>query len=92
MNKIIARKPVATELGTWISGELGRLSAVDRRVIYNRTRRDEAKREFDARIKKLDEESIEIREACPHYSTTHHPDPSGGSDSYSQCDHCGKEW
>lgn len=33
----------------------------------------------------------DIIDQCSHYSKTRHTDPSGGSDSFTECDICGKE-
>ena len=32
----------------------------------------------------------EAQEDCPHLLTTHYPDASGGNDSFTKCDTCGK--
>lgn len=47
--------------------------------------------DFQAEVKKLNGELAAIREQCPHWSTTFHGDPSGGSDKSNTCDFCGAE-
>lgn len=34
---------------------------------------------------------ITLQKQCSHWSKTHHSDPSGNSDSFYECDICGKE-
>lgn len=33
-----------------------------------------------------------LQSRCPHANPKRHPDPSGGSDSVTECLDCGKEW
>jgi len=40
-------------------------------------------------IDKLIDDKSKIRDDCKHFSVTYHSDPSGGNDSYHECDICG---
>lgn len=40
----------------------------------------------------IDEGLTEARKRCKHWTRTHHPDPSGGSDSHYTCDICGERF
>lgn len=51
---------------------------------------EEAKR-HEATVKDLRIRLGLIRKRCPHPTTTYHPDPSGNSDSYYECNLCGAE-
>lgn len=46
-------------------------------------RHGEAIKEIDSRLK-------EAQTRCKHWSRTYHPDPSGNSDSFYECDTCQK--
>lgn len=46
----------------------------------------EYKKQMDALNKKL----AVVKSSCPHLVTSYHPDPSGNSDSYHECEHCEK--
>ncbi len=39
----------------------------------------------------LDQLEASIQEECKHWFTTYHGDPSGGSDSFDECQICGKQ-
>ncbi len=52
----------------------------------------EAETEYKTAVKAREQRLRNVQVDCPHYETTYHGDPSGGSDSFTQCDWCGKEW
>lgn len=56
---------------------------------YNAALNDENRR-HEAKIKELDARVTELRKKCKHWERTYHPDPSGNSDSYYECQVCGK--
>lgn len=51
--------------------------------------RDEDTR-HEAEKKRLNQYKLNIQAECPHHEQTWHGDPSGGSDSYYDCDLCDK--
>ncbi len=55
------------------------------------TRESEKKRreEFDDKIAKI---ISDIQSKCPHWETSYYGDPAGGSDSFTECDLCKKQW
>jgi predicted aconitase len=89
---IMAAKPPGADAADWIAGELKRLQSVRERNSRINTKRQDAREVYETSMILIDGEMEEIRRGCPHYSTTHHPDPAGGGDSFRVCDHCGKEW
>lgn len=42
------------------------------------------------KIARLNAKMAEMRTKCQHKKCTYHGDPAGGSDSYHECDDCGK--
>lgn len=50
--------------------------------------RNEREKLVDA-IKEVDVKILYTQKRCEHYATIYHPDPSGNSDSYYECDICG---
>ena len=46
--------------------------------------------ERDDQIKVLEEEMKKMQAECKHQVTHYHPDPSGNSDSWTECVICGK--
>lgn len=47
---------------------------------------------YDEAKQRHKREMNELYEECPHYETSWHGDPAGGSDSYTECSLCGKQW
>lgn len=41
---------------------------------------------------KFDEQLEDLQIECSHWETTYHGDPSGGSDSHTTCEICGRQW
>ena len=41
-------------------------------------------------IKEIKLKITTLQKKCSHWSQSYHPDPSGNSDSYNECDICGK--
>ncbi len=55
----------------------------------------EMRQEEESHKKILEAQRIElgtIQIECPHWEVKYYGDPAGGSDSYSECTLCGKEW
>jgi len=51
---------------------------------------EEENKKHEAKVKNVKQRMTELQERCKHWSKTYHPDPSGNSDSYYECDICGK--
>jgi hypothetical protein len=47
--------------------------------------------EVKHQIEELNKQIREVQGQCPHIETTYYGDPSGGNDSTTLCDWCGKE-
>jgi hypothetical protein len=55
----------------------------DQEILYKRQKQER---------KELEDRYAKMRADCPHPEVVNCRDPSGGSDSYSQCTYCGKEF
>jgi chromatin segregation and condensation protein Rec8/ScpA/Scc1 (kleisin family) len=51
---------------------------------------EEENKKHEAKIKDVKQRMTALQERCKHWSKTYHPDPSGNSDSYYECDICDK--
>lgn len=51
---------------------------------------ERARQEYDKVSSDLNKETANMQSQCPHRRKTYHSDPSGGRDSYYECNHCGK--
>lgn len=48
-------------------------------------------KEYEANLRELDGYIQITQKQCPHWLTKRHRDPSGGSDSWTECELCGAE-
>lgn len=64
---------------------------IRKRLRRVRDERSDIEAEYKADLIRLDQERDEIRRSCPHFTSTYHGDPSGGRDSWTECDDCGAE-
>jgi hypothetical protein len=85
-----ARPPHADETN-WIADQLDVVRSLGSDIAENHRLRQEAERAFADKIAKLDKRLEGIRDNCPHYTTTYYPDAAGGSDSWTECDTCGRD-
>ena len=61
-----------------------------KRLIKNADKRIEAAKAECAKQIKTAREAVEkLQKICPHHDITYHPDASGNSDSYEECNTCG---
>lgn len=90
-DKIIRAKPEGETLADWIFTEMERIEAIKRAIASIEIRKREAKAAFNKVVKDLDLEAHQIQAKCKHEDTKHYGDPSGGSDSHTQCNTCGRE-
>lgn len=82
---------------TYCEPELcGKLSNVLSKATYIKSLINNVKHEIELEeirhnniIAKLVDNINKIRDDCDHQSRTYHYDPSGGNDSYYECDICG---
>ncbi len=54
--------------------------------------KEDARLDYENTLKKLSCSEKEIQHCCDHPVSTYNADPAGGSDSYRECDICGKEY
>lgn len=81
-----------SDLGLHIYNEIelekklrGERTRIQNELIKAQNIYDEAKRKNQSALR-------DLYEKCPHHETSWHGDPAGGSDSYTSCDLCGKQW
>ena len=91
ITKIIAAKPENLDLPAWLATKISMLQDIDSQLTKICWERDEFKKTYSRRLDEYDRIRDEIQLKCPHYSTTRHADPAGGSDSYTECNLCGKD-
>lgn len=91
INKHMSFGSVAN-LGEYIAHVLDEEQKVKRRVATIQRARTAAQAEYHAQISRLDQELAEVQSECSHGDVTYHSDPAGGSDSYSACEICGRQW
>ncbi len=81
--------------GNDLVGHICHLLEEDRELRRRMRQHCEAERGLEEEIKESrlvgKERLRDIRIDCPHHETTFHSDPSGGNDSYRDCDLCGKQ-
>ena len=70
---------------------LDRLERLQQEADKLTTKRDLIEQQYGEELKKLETIKSNFRSSCLHYSTTFHPDASGGNDSFETCDVCGAE-
>jgi len=88
---LIKKLKVGRENSTVLIAELEHCDKTIRNIDKIRT---ELSREYGEHNKKINELSKKLSDEqlqCSHPLTTYHGDPSGGSDSSTFCDICGKE-
>jgi hypothetical protein len=51
---------------------------------------NEARKNYEAQLRLIDEARVKIQKNCTHPLQSHHPDPAGAR-GYTECDVCGKE-
>jgi len=79
---------LANDLCTYIE----KLESIETKIKRLRQDYRAAEEVYKRRREELKKQEKEIQNTCPHSETTYHGDPAGGSDSYSTCDICGKEF
>lgn len=86
----IAGKPVYPALEDRINKELPLATEVhNERLALEKAMRDEEGRHCQV-MNNLKEDKTILQEKCLHWMQTYHGDPAGGSDSYHECQVCGK--
>ena len=79
-------------LSSWLASQLELIDNILWGIQSINKKRLEAKRTYHESLLAIDKEEMDIQKKCLHLDSTYHSDPSGGSDSFSQCNICGKQW
>lgn len=66
-----------------------RVGKIIKRVNDLKRKKQSLKEYYEKKLLEIEDEENKI--GCQHEIKTHYCDPSGGSDSFDQCDICGKE-
>lgn len=88
----IQKAPQTEPIPQWLAKELARLQALRETLREKRRDRQMACERHKAEMAELEAAERAIQSQCPHYETTYHADPAGGSDSHTVCNLCGKWW
>lgn len=91
INRILALKPADVSDAAWLAKELGRIDAIEERIIVFCRRETAAEETRRSTLGKIASERRAVQETCPHYDTTYHPDAAGGNDSFTRCNICQKD-
>jgi len=82
-------KGLAEKLPGHLSRELGRIEGIRAQLRAQAACLDRWKAQYENHVSEVNKQVETIRSECPHWSSTHYSDPSGGSDSCTTCDICG---
>ena len=77
-------------LAKYLEDRLGEIRIIKSSVASVERQKHELRDRYETVLQELNKEITEIRNECPHISTTYHPDASGNNDSITECNHCGK--
>ncbi len=96
IRKMIDSKPPDVDLADWMASEGARMESV-RQGVSRLTARISAleekhRSEMAAVRREVDGAVSELQGLCRHHEVAHHGDPSGGTDSFSVCETCRKEF
>ena len=78
-----------TDLSDYLAEQLQLVEEIRQSVRRLYKERQEAERRHTEELDAIAKQLAEVHKRCGHPSRTHHPDPAGGSDSWTECDVCG---
>lgn len=78
-------------LAAYLAAAFADIRGIQDAVRVLSAKKQAALEDFQAEIKNLNSELALIRDQCRHWTTIFQGDPSGGSDTSTVCEHCGKE-
>lgn len=84
------RRLTTLSLGEYIDVEMKKLKRIDTELNSLERKKLETQAKYHSDLKVLDALIIETQKSCKHRITRREGDPSGGNDSFIECDHCGK--
>lgn len=91
LGKIMLSRPDGDCPNAFLAGELNRIGGIEILLKHHKQRIEKIKLHCLQDIQKVEHQIQTIQDQCKHESQTYHPDPSGGRDSMTQCNICGKE-
>lgn len=77
------------DLPAYLAAKMSNIRQIKTEVSSIKNRMADAKKKHEVIIEQLRIDLCEVQKSCPHLSTTYYGDPSGGNDSFNECDHCG---
>jgi hypothetical protein len=83
--------PAEVSHDIYLAQELKRIEDIRRKLCVIRATRETEIAEQKRKLENLDKAVDKVRAECKHEATQFHPDPSGGSDRYTECLICGAE-
>ena|SRR6185312_11077936 len=78
----------AEKLSELLSRELARIDDIRAQLRAQAACLDRWKVQYENHVSEVNKQIEIIQSECPHWSSTHYSDPSGGSDSHTTCDIC----
>lgn len=89
--ELVKTNPVCIPLADYISAEAKTLEEL-RTALGSRLHRLESlKKAYDEAVIQIKNQIVGLQKECKHRITKYHPDGAGGSDSWTECSHCGAE-
>jgi hypothetical protein len=76
----------------YIAKRMGECELISEAIRALTLKRLNAQQRLVAELRSIDGELEAVYQKCGHPFTKHHGDPSGGSDSWTECLVCGKQW
>lgn len=73
----------------FLANEFSKIQAIEQRLLNNKKERQILDKDYGDKSKKNNDEKRKIQNECEHLLTIHYNDPSGGSDSWDECEICG---
>jgi len=83
---------IEMSLEDYIADQLDKVKSIHSNIRSYDIAIDKLKKKYEDYYKRLEKDILVAnRNKCEHLIKTRHYDPSGGSDSFTECDICGKE-
>lgn len=79
------------DLASHITTEYKKYEDITRKINNLESEKARLNKQHKESIKKIEIDIFEVRKTCNHIDRSFYGDPSGGHDSYYECNICGKE-
>lgn len=74
----------------WVVAEMERLNGIADSIRTLDAKIDAENKRHKNALAAIESEKQKVMKKCDHLDTTYHGDPAGGSDSFTQCNICGR--